>query len=142
VENIDDRVILHVEDDDATAYLLITAIRILECRPVIYRVCDADDAIAFLDKQAPFTGVPTPDLVLLDINLAGRSGFDVLRDAKGKPDLQATLFVVFSTSTLESDRHQAFALGADAYLSKPLDLDHYLEAVSSACTVMTKKRAT
>jgi CheY-like chemotaxis protein len=129
-------VILHVEDDDATARLVLTALQSDDPRPMVFRVAEAEAASRFLNKQPPFADVPTPDMVLLDLNLPGKNGFDLLEETRNEPHLKTVCFVVFSTSSLDEDRQQSLDRGAAAFLTKPVSLDDLVAALRSACDLM------
>lgn len=129
--------ILHVEDDDATAGLVLTALGSDGDGPMVIRVADAETASRFLCNQPPFADVPTPDMVLLDLNLPGKNGFDLLAETRNQLHLKAVCFVVFSTSSQDEDRQQSLARGANAFLTKPVSLDDFFATVRSACELMT-----
>lgn len=81
----------------------------------MFRVTDGEQAMAFLLQQGAYATAPRPDLVLLDLNMPRKSGFDVLAETKRNPRLRDINVVVFSTSTLPYDREKSLELGADDY---------------------------
>jgi CheY-like chemotaxis protein len=133
VKRIEQCIILHVEDDDACACLFLHSLGEADLHPTVYRVTNGEDASEFLAKGCAYADVPTPDLVLLDLNLPRKSGFEVLVDAKCKPDLAHVRFLVLSTSDEDRDRNRAIACGADGYLVKPINLDGFVQAAHSVC---------
>lgn len=137
VKPIADCIILHVEDDDASAYLFQHALIEASLKPRVFRVTNGEDALGFLFNVPPYEDAPAPDLVVLDLNLPRKNGFDVLAEAR--PQLANVRFVVLTTSDMAEDRERAITAGADAYLIKACELDAYVEAAKSACKVMGKE---
>ena len=76
-----------------------------------------------------FTGVPRPGLILLDLNLPRRNGLEVLAELKADPDLLTIPVVIFSTSQAETDIAASYRLHANAYITKPVSLDLFTEAI-------------
>jgi len=116
------RVILHLEDDDATARLFQLAVSELNTEAHLFRVVDAKDALAFLQRRGKYINAPTPDVAVLDVNLPGLSGFDVLRAIRLSPILARLPVIVLSSSAGPDDRAQARDLGAAEYVLKSPDL--------------------
>ena len=92
-------------------------------------VNDGADALAYLRKEAPHTDVPRPDLVLLDLNLPRRDGREVLQEIKNDPDLRHIPVIVLTTSQAEEDVLRSYQLHANAYVTKPVDFERFLEVV-------------
>jgi CheY-like chemotaxis protein len=135
---LEECVILHVEDDDASAYLFQHALLEANLRPRVFRVTNGEDALAFLMKAPPYAAALTPDVVLLDLNLPRKGGLDVLLRARAQPHLDRVRFVVLTTSDDVRDREQALAAGADAFLTKSSDFEVSVEAAKSMCGLLTK----
>jgi two-component system, chemotaxis family, response regulator Rcp1 len=87
------------------------------------------DAFAFLRRHAPYQYAVSPDLVLLDLNLPGISGYEVLAELKHDPQLHFVPVVVFTTTSGEPEINRCYELGANAYLVKPIDLAQFLDLV-------------
>ena len=136
-KDIHDCVLLYVEDDDATAYLFQTALRQTDV-PQFFRVANGEDATAFLLQNGPYSNAPRPDLLLLDLNLPRKSGFDVLAEMKSNPRLRDITVVVFSTSTFPYDRERSLALGAVDYLHKNGDFETFVNVAKSVCEKLTE----
>jgi CheY-like chemotaxis protein len=83
----------------------------------------------FLRREAPYAGVPVPDLILLDLNLPRKDGREVLEEIKGDPELRLVPVVVLTTSAAERDLIKSYNLHANAYVIKPIDLDRFIEVV-------------
>ncbi len=111
--------ILVVEDNRGDIELLRDA---LECRaaPVeLFAVWNAADAYAFLAKGGQFRNAPTPDLVLIDLNLPGSDGRDILRSIKATKGLKRLPVVVYSGASRPEEIDECLALGAAEYVVKP-----------------------
>jgi len=123
--------LLLVEDNDADTHLTVTALRDALVPTRIHLVKDGEDAIAFLKQTGAHTEAPTPDLVLLDLNLSGLDGFQVLAEMKADPSLKKIPVIVISGSDRTEDRARAYELQAAGYLAKPAELDKYFAAIRS-----------
>ena len=132
--------LLYVEDDDATAYLFQTALQHTSLSPQLFRATNGEDALRFLFQTGAYRDAPQPDLVLLDLNLPRKSGFDVLAEMKSDPRLREIKVVVFSTSTLPYDREKSLELGADDYLNKEGDFDSFIKVAESVCQRLRPER--
>lgn len=128
------RVLLYVEDEDAAVFLLETALQEAAIDVQLFRVSDGEQAMAFLEKSGPYQKAPTPDMILLDLNLPRVTGFQVLEHMQNGSNFGLIPVVVFTSSKLAADRRNALALGAADYVTKPSDLDSFLEAVRHACS--------
>jgi len=84
-----------------------------------------DDALRFLRREVPYGSAPRPDLILLDINLPGMSGHDVLDTIKSDPRLRDIDVVVLTSSDHPSDVDRAYQAGAGCYIRKPHNLDEF-----------------
>ena len=138
-KKIHECVLLHVEDDDGAAYLFQTALGQTDLRQY-FHVSNGEEAMAFLLQQGAYSLAPRPDLVLLDLNLPQKSGFDVLADMKSNPHLRDITVLVFSTSTLPYDREKSMELGADEYLTKDGDFESFVNVAKSVCQRITAGR--
>ena len=136
VKKTEECILLYVEDDDAAAYLFETALRDEGINVQFFRVTDGDQATEFVLHTGDYESAPTPDLVVLDLNLPRKSGFDVLAEIRQSYSLHSLPVVIFSTSTLPCDRNKALELGADKYLAKAGDLDEFFTAVRSMCKLL------
>lgn len=115
--------ILLVEDNPGDARLTREAMAHNSMPSTIYDVRDGEQALAFLRRQAPFASAPTPQLVLLDLNLPRRDGREVLEDMKRDPALQHIPVVVLTSSEAEEDILRSYRLHANCFVTKPVDLD-------------------
>lgn len=94
-------------------------------------VSDGEEAISFLHRRGKHCEAPTPDLVILDLNLPRKDGRTVLKELKSDSLFWKIPIVVFTTSQASSDVTSSYALGANCYLRKPGNLDEYRAVVQS-----------
>jgi two-component system, chemotaxis family, response regulator Rcp1 len=121
--------ILHVEDDDAAALLVQVALQ--EALPDVRyrRASDVDNALTLLSANTKDPAISAPGLILLDLNLRRKSGFEMLKALRESPHLARLCVVVFTSSAAAADRKIALELGASAYLTKPSIFDDYVIAM-------------
>ncbi len=120
-----------MEDDDATALLVSVALSDTNTELEYIRVADVDAAVALLSTDEARAGTTLPSLVLLDLNLPRRSGFDLLTLIRSTNHLKSLRVAIFTASSAPSDRQRAVTLGADDYLSQPSAYDEYVEQLGS-----------
>jgi CheY-like chemotaxis protein len=121
--------ILLVEDSPGDAWLIRDILLKGPEPKEIHLVADGDRALRFLHRQGEFTQAPRPDLVLLDINLPGRNGLDVLNDIKADPALKSITVIVLTTSDALEDVNAAYDRNANCYVVKPVDLNLFTQAI-------------
>jgi chemotaxis family two-component system response regulator Rcp1 len=123
--------ILLVEDSPSDA--LLTKRALAEARLInrLHHVQDGVQALAFLRREPPFTGVPRPDLILLDLNLPKKDGREVLKEIKTDDELKIIPVVILTTSRAEQDVLRSYRLHANCYITKPVDFDSFTEAIST-----------
>jgi CheY-like chemotaxis protein len=95
----------------------------------LHHVADGVEAMAFLRQEDGYAGSPRPDLILLDLNLPRMDGRQVLEQVKGDPHLRAIPIVVLTTSDADEDILRSYELHANAYVTKPVDFDRFVETV-------------
>lgn len=125
--------ILLIEDNPADVELTRQCFFESQISNEVHAALDAETAFAFLRRTGPFASAPRPDLVLLDLNLPGIDGREILAGIKGDPELQMVPVVVLTTSDADNDAREAYRLQANSYLRKPLDLDEFLELADAIC---------
>ena len=121
--------ILLVEDNPGDARLTREALASSTVQNRLHHVQDGEDALAFLKHAGRFDSAPTPDLVLLDLNLPRRHGREVLEDIKGDPSLAHIPVVVLTSSEAEEDVLKSYRLHANCFITKPADLDELTRVV-------------
>jgi len=121
--------ILMVEDNPADARLTEEALKEgLLCNR-LHLARDGVEAMKFLRREEPFRDAPRPDVVLLDLNLPRKDGREVLAEIKTDPNLKNIPVVVLTTSEAEQDIVKSYALHANCYVTKPVDLQRFIEIV-------------
>ncbi|MBN2505324.1 MAG: response regulator [Verrucomicrobia bacterium] len=121
--------ILLVEDNPGDARLTIEAFKEAKVRNRLVHVKDGAEALAFLYREEPYTHAPRPDLILLDLNMPRKDGREVLQHIKADPRLRRIPVVVLTTSQAEQDVQRAYNLNANCYITKPVDLDQFLNVI-------------
>ena len=124
-------VILLVEDNPSDVRLTREAL--LEGKAVerLVVVSDGEQAIKFLRKRNSHREAPTPVLILLDLNLPRMDGREVLAEIKGDAELRRIPVVVLTTSTDDGDVARSYELHANSYVTKPIELEKFIEAILS-----------
>ncbi len=123
--------ILLVEDNPGDVRLTQEAVREAKIRNTLNVVNDGEQAIAYVRRQGGYADRPRPDLILLDLNLPRKDGREVLQDLKSDPDLHRIPVVVLTSSAAEQDILRTYDLYANAYVTKPVDLEQFMRVVSS-----------
>ncbi len=137
---MDNRNLLYVEDEDAAVFLLETALK-EACIPVeLHHVSDGEQALAFLRQLGKYEKAPRPGLILLDLNLPRKNGLEVLAEMQNSGILPPIPVVVFTSSSLITDRDRCLALGAQGYITKPSTFDGFLDAVKTACSSLVAQK--
>jgi len=95
----------------------------------LHVVDNGEAALAFLRQEAPYEDAPRPDLIFLDLNLPRLDGREVLATVKSDPALRRIPLVILTTSNSDDDILHSYDLHANAYVTKPVDLASFLEAV-------------
>lgn len=123
--------ILLVEDSPGDVRLTQEVFREGRVRNNLNVVGDGVQALAFLRKQEPYLQVPCPDLILLDLNLPKKDGRTVLEEIKADEKLRRIPIVILTTSNAEEDIIKAYDLHANCYISKPIDLEQFIQVIKS-----------
>jgi CheY-like chemotaxis protein len=121
--------VLLVEDDPGDVLMTREAFEENKVANRLAVVSDGESAMAYLRKQGEWADAPTPDLVLLDLNLPRMDGREVLAAMKSDPELRSIPVVVLTTSEAEEDVLRSYALHANAYVTKPVDFQRFIDVV-------------
>ena len=121
--------ILLVEDSPSDVRLTREALKEAKVLNTLHVVQDGVAALEFLRKEGPYAGSQSPDLILLDLNLPKKDGREVLAEVKRDENLRRIPVVILTTSRAEEDVVRSYNLHANAYVTKPVDLQQFLEVV-------------
>jgi CheY-like chemotaxis protein len=125
--------ILVVEDNLADTRLLQLLFSDCEVPTQLHILRDGTEASDFLMKSGRFHRAPTPDLVLLDLNLPRKDGWQILKEVRAHPHHRRTPVVMLSTSNNDREIAEAYDLGASAFISKPIELEAFRQAIHDLC---------
>ena len=123
--------ILLVEDNPADVRLTMETIKDYKVKNSLEVVGNGVDAMAFLRRKGKFADKTRPDLIILDLNLPGKDGREVLAEIKADPDLCRIPVVVLTSSEAEQDIIKAYNLHVNCYITKPVGLTEFVKVVKS-----------
>lgn len=123
--------ILLVEDSPGDVRLTREALREAQVRNHLSVATDGVEALAYLRREGAYASAPRPDIVLLDLNLPRKDGRQVLAEIKSDVQLRQIPVVVLTTSVNTQDVRNAYDLGANCYIAKPVDLDQFLVVIQA-----------
>ncbi len=115
-----------MDDDVGDCRLVQESLKIGKLVKHVHVCNDGDDALAFLRQEGKHAKAPKADLVLLDLNMPRKDGFSTLKDIRSDAKLTNTPVVILTTSTAERDVDESYRLHANAFVSKPGDLDDFM----------------
>ncbi|WP_406816844.1 response regulator [Mycobacterium sp. M23085] len=121
--------ILLVEDDPGDELITREAFEHNKLKNRLHVAHDGEEGLNYLYRRGEFADAPRPDLILLDLNLPKYDGRQLLEKIKSDPDLARIPVVVLTTSSAEEDILKSYRLHANAYVTKPVDLDQFMKAV-------------
>ncbi|GFG97475.1 response regulator [Mycobacterium timonense] len=121
--------ILLVEDDPGDELITREAFEHNKLKNRLHVAHDGEEGLDYLYRRGEFADAPRPDLILLDLNLPKYDGRQLLEKVKSDPDLAQIPVVVLTTSSAEEDILKSYKLHANAYVTKPVDLDQFMKAV-------------
>jgi two-component system, chemotaxis family, response regulator Rcp1 len=122
-------IILLVEDNQNDVKLTRLSFEKARMKVDLHVVEDGEECMAFLRKKGQFTSAPTPDLILLDLNLPGMDGREVLAEISGDEVLRHFPVVILTTSRNEEEILKMYQLRCSSYIVKPIDLEQFLRVV-------------
>jgi two-component system, chemotaxis family, response regulator Rcp1 len=123
--------ILLVEDNLGDADLAREALEGSKFHNELHVVNDGEKAMAFLRREGHYADAPRPGLILLDLNLPRKDGRQVLAEIKADDNLRRIPVVILTTSRSEEDILKSYDLHANCYITKPIDLNQFLNVVRS-----------
>jgi CheY-like chemotaxis protein len=123
--------VLLVEDDPGDVLMTQEAFADYKLKNNLHVVNNGVDALAFLRREGDYAEAPVPDLILLDLNLPRMDGREVLAAIKEDEGLRRIPVVVLTTSEAEEDVLRSYSLHANAYVTKPVDFERFIDVVRS-----------
>jgi CheY-like chemotaxis protein len=121
--------ILLVEDDAGDELITREAFEHNKLQNRLHVAHDGEEGLNYLYQRGEYQDAPRPDLILLDLNLPKYDGRQLLEKIKSDPDLSRIPVVVLTTSSAEEDILRSYKLHANAYITKSVDLDQFINAV-------------
>jgi len=121
--------ILLVEDDPGDELITREAFEHNKLHSRLHVARDGEEGLNYLYQRGAYQHAPRPDLILLDLNLPKYDGRQLLKKIKSDPDLSRIPVVVLTTSSAKEDILRSYKLHANAYVTKPVDLDQFINAV-------------
>lgn len=123
--------VLFVEDNPGDIRLTVEAFRQARVGNDFHVVGRVEEAMDYLHQRGEHAEADRPDLVLLDLNLPGTDGIGMLEEVKSHPDLKPIPVIVLTSSTAEEDIVDSYGNHANAYLTKPVDADEFVDLARS-----------
>jgi two-component system, chemotaxis family, response regulator Rcp1 len=123
--------VLLVEDNPGDVRLTQEALKDGRVMVNLTVAADGVEAMEALKRRGIHASKPRPDLILLDLNLPRKNGREVLEEIKADDELKRIPVIVMTTSKAEQDIHRVYNLNANCYITKPVDLDEFLNVVRS-----------
>ena len=121
--------VLLVDDDPGDTLMIREAFEHNKVSNALECVADGVQAMQYLRREGEYADAARPDLILLDLNLPRKDGREVLAEIKGDPALATIPVVVLTTSNAEEDVLKSYQLHANAYVTKPVDFERFIEVV-------------
>jgi CheY-like chemotaxis protein len=121
--------VLLVEDDEGDVLMTREAFEYYKIHNRLHVVSDGEQALQFLHQTGPYADAPRPGLILLDVNLPRRSGLEVLAELKQDDELLVIPVIMLTTSRAEEDIVRSYSLHANAFITKPVDFEHFIDAI-------------
>jgi CheY-like chemotaxis protein len=121
--------VLLVEDDPGDVLITREVLEHNTINNVVHVASDGQEGLDFLYKRGAHADAPQPDLILLDLNLPKYDGRQLLEQIKSDADLCHIPVVVLTTSSADEDVLESYRLHANAYVTKPVDVDQFMRAV-------------
>ncbi len=123
--------ILLVEDNPGDVRLTREALKDGKIVNNLHIAEDGVEALAFLRREGKYRDAVRPELILLDLNLPKKDGREVLAEIKADKDLKRIPVVILTSSAAEQDIVKSYNLHANCYVTKPVDLDQFINVVKS-----------
>jgi len=129
--------LLIAEDSQTQVYLINTIIAKIPELDIVGVAEDGVQALSYLRREPPYDQAVVPDLLLLDINMPKKNGFEVLEEIKADPILKSLPVVMLTTSSSEADVDQAYKSGASGFITKPVGFDELRQVLEAFANYWT-----
>jgi two-component system, chemotaxis family, response regulator Rcp1 len=123
--------VLLVEDNPGDVRLTREALKESKVLINLNVTSDGVEALSYLKQEGKYKNIVVPDIILLDLNLPRKDGRELLAEIKPDPDLRRIPVVILTTSKAEEDIIRTYDLGANCYITKPVDLEQFLQVIKS-----------
>jgi chemotaxis family two-component system response regulator Rcp1 len=124
-------VILLVEDNNDDVELTNLAFQRAKFAVNLHHVSNGEECMAFLRKQGGYADAPTPDIILLDLNMPRMDGIEVMREISSDEALKHLIIVVMTSSKADEDVLRSYKLRCNSYLVKPIKFDAFAKMIQS-----------
>ena len=121
--------ILLVEDNEDDVYLIREAFDEASLRVSLHHVDNGEKCMRFLRRQGEYANAPSPDLILLDMNMPVMDGYEVMKEIVKDENLCHLPVVVLTTSYEAADIQKMYGLRCSSYITKPVDFDNFVKAI-------------
>jgi CheY-like chemotaxis protein len=121
--------VLLVEDNEADILMLEEVLEDMGISLNLHKVRNGDEAEQYLYREHPYRDAPRPDLVLLDMNLPRKNGFELLAEIKEDDNLKSIPVVILSTSSADMDIDRGYRLHANCFITKPGNLEQFIDVI-------------
>jgi len=121
--------ILLVEDNPVDVIVTREALKDGRVANNLHVVEDGEEAMDFLYKRGKYASAPSPEIILLDLNLPGKDGREVLSEIKGDPSLRHIPVIILTTSGDREDIWRSYELQANCFITKPVDMEQFTKAM-------------
>ena len=133
--------ILLVEDNPGDARLAREALKDAAVHNNLNWVADGVEALAYVKREGKHANATRPDIIVLDLNLPRKNGREVLAEIKAHDDYKGIPIVVLTSSAAEEDIQRVTSLDAHCYITKPMDLDEYIQVARTVERLAVGSRA-
>lgn len=123
--------VLLIEDNPGDVRLIQETLKENRLITELDIISDGEEAVNYLKKTGKYKNESDPDLILLDLNLPKRDGREILAEIKNDDDLRRIPVIVLTSSTAESDIYKSYDLNANCFISKPVDLNSFIDTIKS-----------
>lgn len=121
--------ILICEDNLGDVYMINNVLKNSTSNYSLHHVNNGESAMNYLHKTGGYQGVSRPDLILLDLNLPKKNGFEVLQEIKTHPDLKTIPVIVLTSSKSDQDILKSYELFGSCFVTKPFDFEEFSNAM-------------